>query len=492
MAYNLISLLGGRSADMLAIQELRSMTHDGVDVRLIADILARAHRVMRQLGLDPSDTTSEEVYRALLSAVQTEQWLSLLEDTEFVLLEVGGEIISFNPIDVVNNYHHELPLSRRQTAAARQGLGWEITRRFKEHPTTDSSRVEKVATRVKWPTEEPQFCRIEFGKPTILTVGDTATEALISLGEDDVEVTGGGSDKRLGIALGAKLAAKHAEVQDAVGGAANAAVAFSKLGVQPALMSWLGDDTVGQQSMAYLRRHGIDMSGVTVEKHRRSNYHYVLRHGAERTIIAQYEAFEYRWRDLACQPDWVYLSMLSGDSWGLHESLLACLKSQPNVKLAFQPGAVHIAWGKKKLAAVYARSEVVIMNIDEAMAVTGLESRTAGPLLKAVRELGSQKVVLTDGPKGLYAFDGKEALHVPRYPDPEKPVDRTGAGDAFAATLVAELSKGATFEQALLRAPINSMSVVQYVGAQAGLLSSRDIDEYIKRAPDDYIVTKKS
>jgi hypothetical protein len=34
--------------------------------------------------------------------------------------------------------------------------------------------------------------------------------------------------------------------------------------------------------------------------------------------------------------------------------------------------------------------------------------------------------------------------------------------------------------------PVNSMSVVQFVGAQKGLLSQEKIQEYIKKAPGDY------
>ena len=41
---------------------------------------------------------------ALVSAVATEQFLSLLTDTEYVLLDIDGEVISFNPVDVVDNY----------------------------------------------------------------------------------------------------------------------------------------------------------------------------------------------------------------------------------------------------------------------------------------------------------------------------------------------------------------------------------------------------
>ncbi|MBC7869023.1 hypothetical protein H7X69_02505, partial [Candidatus Saccharibacteria bacterium] len=42
-------------------------------------------------------------------------------------------------------------------------------------------------------------------------------------------------------------------------------------------------------------------------------------------------------------------------------------------------------------------------------------------------------------------------------------------------------------ETALTWAPINSMSVVQKLGAQAGLLGSDAINQFLATAPADYI-----
>lgn len=486
MANNLISLLGGQSSSSLALQELRSITRDSLDVRLLADILARAHQVMRGLGLDPANTTPQEVYQALLDAVRTEQWMSLLRDMDFVILEIDDELISFNPVDVINNYHHQLPLEKRQTVAAKKGLGWEITRRYSEHPKSTPDRVKSIAERADWPTEEPVVCRIVFEKPSVLTIGDTASEALITLGRDDVELVGERNNRQLAISLGSKIACKDSEVQDGVGGAANASVALAGLGTQPSLMSWLGSDTVGRQTLNYLRGLGVDMTNVIVDKFARTNYHYVLRHSAERTILASYEKYDYLWHQPACRPDWIYLSMISGDSWQFHQGLSQYLAENPMVKLAFQPGASHLEWGAKKLKDIYQRSEVVIMNIDEAMIVTAEKTRNIRNLIKNLLQLGVKNVVITDGPKGASASDGRTFYEMPSYPDPVKPVDRTGAGDAFASTLVAELAKGHSLADALAKAPINSMSVVQQVGAQKGLLGDDDIEQLLADAPEEY------
>ena len=75
---------------------------------------------------------------------------------------------------------------------------------------------------------------------------------------------------------------------------------------------------------------------------------------------------------------------------------------------------------------------------------------------------------------------------MPPYPDPKPPFERTGAGDAFSSTFVVALALGLDIPSALRWAPINSMSVVQYVGAREGLLTREKLEEYLAKAPKDY------
>jgi sugar/nucleoside kinase (ribokinase family) len=73
------------------------------------------------------------------------------------------------------------------------------------------------------------------------------------------------------------------------------------------------------------------------------------------------------------------------------------------------------------------------------------------------------------------------------YPDPKPPFERTGAGDAYTSTFVAGLiySDG-DIKTAMKWGPINSMSVVQEVGAQAGLLTKSKLEKLLRDAPQDY------
>ena len=144
MAQNLGRLLGNDNKKRLALNELRRMTRDDSDVRLIAEILARAHSIIRSLGLDPTNATAEEIYQSLMAiAPKVDKWAPF-KASDWVLLDIGGQVISFNPIDVVNNYHCQLPLGKQQTTHGKRGLGFEITRRYKNHLRTHNPAVERV------------------------------------------------------------------------------------------------------------------------------------------------------------------------------------------------------------------------------------------------------------------------------------------------------------------------------------------------------------
>ncbi len=152
------------------------------------------------------------------------------------------------------------------------------------------------------------------------------------------------------------------------------------------------------------------------------------------------------------------------------------LKGNPDIKLAFQPGMYHLMWGAEKMKNFYKRSEVVVLNREEAVTVTGGDHDDIHGLIDKLHELGPKIVAVTDGPEGAYASDGQNRLKMPLYPDPAPPTDRTGAGDAFASTFVAALAQGRDLESALLWAPVNSMAVCQKLGAQAGLLTGQELE----------------
>lgn len=326
-------------------------------------------------------------------------------------------------------------------------------------------------------------------QPYILAIGDTFTDAFIKLHDDSAKVETDESGKKwLSVEFGAKFPYDYVDVVQAVGPSPNAAVAFSRLGAKSGLMTYLGDDEVGYNTLKYLSQQNIDTSTVVVQPDKKSNYWYVLRYGADRTMLTQNEGYDYIWEEPQETPDWIYLAQTGDDSWQLHQDVLNYLTINPEIKFVLQPGTVHFEWGVEKIAALYKRSNIVILNREEAALVTGFSTESIPALMDAFHQLGPEIVVITDGPNGAYASDGPRTLQIPNYPDPQPPYDRTGAGDAFASTFVTALALGEELDTALLWAPINSMSVVQKIGAQEGLLTKEQIQQFLDSAPADYQV----
>jgi len=322
----------------------------------------------------------------------------------------------------------------------------------------------------------------------VMSIGDIVTDAFIKLIDDEAVTYKNEEGKWLAMKFGTKLPFDHVEILEAVGNAANAAVAFSRLGLNTSFVTNVGGDEAGRGMIRALQKEGIDDRFVRINGSKNSNYHYVLWYKEERTILIKHEEYDYHWPSLkpAETPKWVYFSSISELAIPYHDFVADWLEANPEVKMAFQPGTFQMAAGTERLSRIYARSEVIILNREEAVLVTGGDYNNLHDLMDRLHGLGVKIVVITDGPDGAYASDGNQRLQMPLYPDPAPPKERTGAGDAFASTFVAALAKGNTLEGALQWAPINSMSVVQQTGAQAGLLKQEELEELLRKSPDNY------
>ncbi len=322
-----------------------------------------------------------------------------------------------------------------------------------------------------------------------LAIGDIVTEPFIRLTEAHV-IPGEHGGQELAMRFGDKIPYEFSVDVSAVGNAANAAVAAARLGLHSALRAYIGDDTQGRECLAVLTAEKVQTEYIVTEAGKRTNHHYVLWFGNERTILVKHEAFTYDVPTLGVAPKWLYLSSLSATSLPYHHALAEMLALYPNIKLAFQPGTFQISLGVEALKPLYERCEFFVCNVEEAGRILGTpDERDIKTLLSAVRALGPSIVAITDGTNGAYAYDGARFTKVPMYPDAREPYERTGAGDAFASTIVAALSLGEPLEKALLWGPINSMAVVQEIGAQKGLLTRAELEYYLAHAPASYTVS---
>lgn len=328
-----------------------------------------------------------------------------------------------------------------------------------------------------------------------VAIGDILIDAFIELNKDqaDVSVDLDTGRKTLHMPFGGKIPYNSVEVLPAVGNSPNAAVSAHRLGLESALVSNLGHDKFGKECMDALRQEGIHTDFVKVHEGKTTNYHYVLRYGPERTILINHETYPYALPDFPVPPRYIYFSSIGEHGIAHHHEIAKYVSEHPETKLVFQPGTFQIKLGVEALKDVYENTEIFFCNKEEAQEILNSTEQHIPTLIRGLRELGPKLPVITDGPMGAYVIDADDqAWHMPMYPDPSDPVDRTGAGDAFASTFTAAIALGKSPEEALSWGPINSMSVVQKIGAQAGLLSRDELLKLLENAPADYVPTKIS
>ncbi len=289
---------------------------------------------------------------------------------------------------------------------------------------------------------------------------------------------------------GDKIPYKDVNVVKAVGNSPNAAVSASRLGLQTALITHVGSDDFGKECIDYLNGENINTSRIKTEEGKKTNYHYVLSYQAERTILVKHEEFSYDFDMATPAPKWIYLSSLAENSLPYHMQIAEYLEQHPETKLAFQPGTFQMKLGYATLEKLYKQSDLFFCNKEEAQKILETEEQNINTLLIEMHARGPKVAIITDGPAGAYAYDGTDGWYIPMYPDPKPPVERTGAGDAFSSTFTAAIALDKSVPEALTWGPINSMNVVQHIGAQKGLLSREALEKYLAQKPDHYVVKK--
>jgi sugar/nucleoside kinase (ribokinase family) len=326
-------------------------------------------------------------------------------------------------------------------------------------------------------------------KIDFLAIGDIVIDAFIKLKQANIQGIPDTKNYEICMPYADKVPYEEVYVIPAVGNAGNVAVAAARLGLSSKLISNIGDDKEGVDCLNSLQKDNVGTEFVKINTGIKTNYHFVLWYEADRTILIKHEVYPYSLPEIN-EPKWIYFSSVNETAFPFHYAIADYLDAHPETKFAFEPGKFEIKLGKEKLARLYKHADMFFCNVEEAKKILGLDSGEVKDLLAKIHDLGPKTVVITDGPKGAYAYDGNDIWFIEPYPDPKPPYERTGAGDAFSSTVVAATILEKTLPEALAWAGINAMAVVQEVGAQKGLLTKEKLETYIKNAPEDYKAKK--
>lgn len=253
------------------------------------------------------------------------------------------------------------------------------------------------------------------------------------------------------------------------GGATNAAVTFARQGIDSSFVGKLGDDIAAHGVLKELDSEHVHTGGVIYSDKLGTQYSTILlADNGERTILVyrgaanSHTTQDYDQIDFEGL-DWIYVSSFGGAM----DALVTIFDraESANVKIAFNPGDAELK-EMEKLKGLLSSVSILFMNKEEAAEV--VEGQSSEELARHLMNYVPVAVV-SDGPNGVVATDGKTIVEAGMYEDVPV-IDRTGAGDAFGSGFLSQYAQGATLKESIVFASANSTSVVQYIGAKEGIL----------------------
>ncbi len=323
----------------------------------------------------------------------------------------------------------------------------------------------------------------------VVTVGGAARDITFYTKEGKLINNSGDPlrQKMLGFEYGAKIIVEKSFATFG-GGAANAAVAFSRLGLKTAALVRVGDDDEGRAIRDNFKKNKIAADFVQTDEKAKTGFSFI----ATLTSAKDHAAFLYRGANDNLKfavhglVDWFYVASLSGAGW---RKVMDAVIAKKETRLAWNPGNVQLEAGLSGLKKYLAKTEILFTNLDEAIQlVTSLPKHKKVPigwlnkpanLFKVLADFGPKIMVITDGGRGAYAFDGEKFYYQKALS--KKVVDTTGAGDSFCSSFTAgyALYYG-NIVKALKLGAINSAYNLTGIGAQDPLLTRAEAERLMK------------
>ena len=304
--------------------------------------------------------------------------------------------------------------------------------------------------------------------PRIIAIGKGTQDVFLKSDEFDPHKQG----KKLftQLPLGTKM-----EVDDVTfatgGNATNVAVTFARQGLDSAYMWGLGEDPASQSILDAMDREGVDTTHTVQKPDYQSGYSVIMiATTGERTILNHRgRAFGRTGRpafdlESIAGYDWVYPTSLADGGLSLLRDIIDTADKH-HAKVMLNPAGPELA-DKDRLIPLLEGVDVLCVNKEE------MQLLVSGETLEELALHGLHYVpvvIVSDGPNGVVATDGKTVVRAGMYED--VPVaDRTGAGDAFASGFLSQWSQGKSLRDSIIFASANSTGVVAQIGAKAGIL----------------------
>lgn len=234
------------------------------------------------------------------------------------------------------------------------------------------------------------------------------------------------------------------------GAPANVAVAISRLGGNSAFFGRVGQDPLGRFMKATLAQEQVNTDYMLLDEAQRTSTVIVdLDDSGERSFTFMVKPSADQFLIPADIPEFAQSEWLHVCSIALANdpSRSSTLKAMQDIKAAggfvsFDPNLREEVWANPEELKPVVRqaielADVVKFSDDELLFLTDTDSLEAG--LEAIKAFNNTLVLITQGAKGaLVVFEGEQELIAGQA---VKPIDTTGAGDAFVGGLLARLAQ---------------------------------------------------
>ena len=269
------------------------------------------------------------------------------------------------------------------------------------------------------------------------------------------------------------------------GKGANGAMALTKLGAQCIFSTKLGADAHGQKLYTYYKEMGIDASHVMVDRDYPTGLSVVIKEsdGSVRKIIYPGANSNITTEQIVdafnCNPDALYLTFEIPYAMAVAAAKVASTKNIP-IFIAAGPA------NKEHALEALPSSEIVCVNEKEAFEYTGVMPTNINDSLHAcitmLRRTRCKYVVIKQGAKGAFLYDGKHYDTLPAIRTAGKIVDLAGAGDVFNAALVSEyMRNGRNIKAAIVYANAASAIAISRAGAAASFPTDEEVNALLRK-----------
>ncbi|CAN1265067.1 Probable fructokinase-7 [Linum perenne] len=235
----------------------------------------------------------------------------------------------------------------------------------------------------------------------------------------------------------------------APGGApANVAVGVSRLGGSSAFIGKLGDDEFGHMLDDILKQNNVDNSGVRFDPYARTALAFVtLRADGEREFLFfRHPSADMLLKESELQAKVFHYGSISLISEPCRSTQIAALKTvkssggilsyDPNLRLALWPSPEA---AKEGIMSIWNEADVIKISEEEIVFLTGGDDpNDDNVVLKKLFHPNLTLLIVTEGSQGCryYTKEFKGRVQGVKV----KPVDTTGAGDAFVGGLLSSLA----------------------------------------------------